>query len=363
MAQPQLLDARGLNRIMSTMATELEANQQLAWLNRTEVNNAVDEELTAKFEGTVFAADLVSDDARGVTYESGKLTVQPDNVPNLKIGARLNQADLNFLRRMQARQAGTQDQGIFTDWKNRRINALLRGIQLRQEALIVAAKLDSFVYDRLGLKIAGSFGTPAELKSTVATLWTNPAATPITDLQQKKAFAEDTYGRSYNRVTMSTTDFQRAAATTEFQSKASLRFRFTVPNGAISPYSPEAVDLFEAISGMKLDIYNVRYKTKNPAGAISQQRTLPIGKVLLTNSDDDNNEGVFDLANGIVTESIVAEMVNSFVEGLDGEQFGPASYIAPTSPDLNPPGIAMWGVARCFPRKHDETECAVLTVG
>ena len=362
MAQTQLLDARGLNRIMSTMATTLEASQQLAWLNRTEVNDAADEELTAKFEGTVYAADIISDDARGVTYESGKLTVQPDNVPNLKIGARLNQADLNFLRRMQARMAGTQDEGIFTDWKNRRIRALLRGIQLRQEALIVAAKLDSVVYDRLGIKITGSFGTPADLKSTVATLWTNPAATPITNLQQMKAYAEETYGRSYDRATMSTTDFQRMVATTEFQNKASLQYKFSVPANGVSPYSTEAVTLFEAISGMKLDIYNVRYKTKNPAGVTSQQRTLPIGKVILSNSDDDNNEGVFDLANGIVTESIVAELVNSFVEGLDGEQFGPASYIAPTSPDLNPPGIAMWGVSRCFPRKHDETESAVLTV-
>jgi hypothetical protein len=359
----EVLASRQINKIMATLETKLEASQQLAFLNRTPIVNAEEEELTAKFDGTTFAADIVTDDERAVTYEFGKLTTSENNVPNLKIGIRLTQAQLRMHKRLEKRFNGVQDEGYATDWWNIRVAALKRGIDLRSEALILAAKLDSVVYDRLGVKFTGSFGTPAGLKVTPVTLWSNAgSATPITDLQQMRFNAEDAYGRTYNRATMSTADFMRASSTTEFQNKAALQFKYTPQPNTISPYDASTRDLFEAISGFKIELYNVTYKTKSPAGAVSRIRTLPLGKVLLTNSDDDNSEDVFDLANGVVTESIVAELVPTMVQGLAGEQFGPAAYVAPTSLDLNPPGVASWAVARRFPRKHDETECAVLTV-
>ena len=361
--RPETAAMRSINRITRTLATTLEINQNLAFLNRTPVINADDDEITAKFEGAIYAADIVADDSRAVTYDFGKMTLSTDNVPNLKFGLRLTQGQIKKLRRYAKDFAVSDPEGLFTDWKTRMAESLLRGIRVRQEALIVAAKLDSVVYDRLGVKIVGSFGTPAALKSTVATLWSNTAATPILDMQMKRAYAQDTYGRSYNRATMSTQEFQRAASTEEFQKKASLQFKFTVAPGMISPYSTDAVELFEAISGFQLEKYDVFFKTKQADASTLQQRVMPQGKVILSNSADDNDEAVFDLANGEITEAIVADMVATLTIGLEGEQYGPATYMAPTSADLNPPGMAMWGVSRNFPRKHDETETAVLTVG
>lgn len=363
--RPTTAAVRSINRVINTLQHDLEIAQPLTFLGRTALNNADDDEITAKFSGSIYAADIVADDSRAVTYSMGKLQLVSDNVPNLKFGIRLNQAEIKKLRRygLALDSNNESDLATYVDFKTRFANNLLRGIRVRQEALIVAAKLDAVVYDRLGIKIVGSFGTPAELKSAVATLWSNPAATPISDLQQKKAYAEDEYGRTYNRVTTSTRDFQAAVATDEFQRMASLQFKFTVAPGTISPYSPDAMQLMEAISGFTWEKYNTYIKTKNADASETKGRILPLGKAILTNSDDDNNDGVFDLANGEITEALIAEMVQTLTEGLEGEQYGPAVYTAPTSADLNPPGMAMWGVSRNFPRKHDETESAVLTVG
>lgn len=357
------LALRSLNRVMRSMASTLEANQNLTFLNRTNVNNAPEEEITAKFDGQVYAADIIADDARAVTYEFGRMTLSTDNVPNLKIGIRLTQQQLNFYRRMQERlPQGADEEGIFTDWKNRHAEALLRAIDVRSEALVVAAKLDSAVYDRLGVKFVGSFGMPAALKSTVQTLWSNPASTPITDLQTKRAYAEDNFGRTYDRATLSTREFGYVVASNEFQALASKEFRYTVPTGAITPFSADAPALFEAVTGFQFDRYNFMFREKRPDASTVQSRTLPLGKVLLSNSNDDNDDAVFDLANGIPTETILDELLPNLVEGLNGEQFGPVAYIAPTSADMNPPGMVEWGVARRFPRKNDETETSVLTV-
>jgi hypothetical protein len=85
---------------------------------------------------------------------------------------------------------------------------------------------------------------------------------------------------------------------------------------------------------------------------------------VLTDSNNDNRDDVWDFANGIVTESIVADLVDSAVIGnLGGPQYGPIAYATLANPTLNPPGLTYWGVARGFPRKHLLQSSAVLTVG
>jgi hypothetical protein len=361
--RPEVAAARSINRVIRTLDNTLEVSQPLKWLDRTEVNDADDDEITAKFSGSVYAADIVADDARAVTYNSGKLTMVSDNVPNLKFGIRLNQAEIKKYRRMGLALQGKDETGEYTDWKNRMAERLLQGIRIRREALIVAAKLDSIVYDRLGIKIVGSFGTPSDLKITTPMMWANTSALAVTDIEKNKAYAEDKYGRTYDRATMSTQEFINFCATTQFQNRAALQFKYTPAPGSISPYSDDAIQLFEAITGVKYDKYNTTLKTKQPDATEVTQRIQPLGKVILSNEADDNNESIFDLANGEITEALIAEMVNTTTIGLEGVQYGPATYLAPTSADLNPPGIANWGVARNFPRKHDETETMVLTVG
>jgi hypothetical protein len=42
---------------------------------------------------------------------------------------------------------------------------------------------------------------------------------------------------------------------------------------------------------------------------------------------------------------------------------GPVAYVTPASPNLNPPGYIVWGVARGFPRKRLLQSSATLSVG
>lgn len=358
----EILGTRNINAIMESLASKLDANQELTFLNRTAVPNVPDEEINAKFTGNVFAADIIADDQEGVVRDTGKFELFTDRVPNLKHGARIGQTGLNFLQRMKNQMNDTRGKEMVLDWLTRREAALLRGIRLRQEALIVAAKLDSVVYDRLGIKITAGFGTPSRLKVTPSTLWSNIAATPITDLLKLNADEAVVTGRRYNRATMSTVDFQNMTKTTEFLNRVQRMERFAFAGGAFSPYDPEARSIAEGLTGFQIEIYDIFYKQENPDGTVSNTRILPTGKVILTNSGDDKNEDVFDFANGIVTESIVNGLVSTSVQGLGSDQYGPVAYSAPTSLDLNPPGLTLWAVARGFPRKHDETESAVLTV-
>jgi hypothetical protein len=89
--------------------------------------------------------------------------------------------------------------------------------------------------------------------------------------------------------------------------------------------------------------------------------------VILSDSANDNNAGAVDFANAVVTESIVASLSgNNFAGpggGLGGPQVGPIGYSTLSSHDANPPGINLWAVARCFPRKFNKAAESVLTIG
>jgi hypothetical protein len=76
----------------------------------------------------------------------------------------------------------------------------------------------------------------------------------------------------------------------------------------------------------------------------------------------------WDWGNGVVTESIVSSLIGAPALGeaparLDlGGSYGPLGYYTAQSPDMNPPGVNGWAVARGWPRKHVLESSAVLTV-
>jgi hypothetical protein len=112
----------------------------------------------------------------------------------------------------------------------------------------------------------------------------------------------------------------------------------------------------------ELELYDTRGKVQNEDGSITSQPLLPITKVVLSNTADDNDPLAWDFANSYVTESIVASLVPSESLGFGGPVRGPVAY--PTiNEDFNPPDVTYWGVQRGWPRKHDLTATAVLTVG
>lgn len=363
----QLLQAARLTRIIQSLQDVRTLPNQLTFLGRTPIVPAVDSEVMARFTGFATIADLIADDQQAVTYQNSKLSYESMNIPNIKHGTALTQAMLNQLQSFMGVPGGMPgDMGLFSDYENRALDGLLFGVRLRMEALIIAMWLDSFTYDRLGIKITGAtWGMPADLKVTPSVTWdTAGSATPVSDIWSVRRTGRVRYGQEYNRATMSTSAFMYMIATTEYQNKART---FLAPNVSFTNLNVADLSYQQSLArnvlGMEIEIYDARYWSQGVDGALVSAALLPITKVILSNTGDDNDPTCYDFANAITTESIVSGLVpGEMIGGIGGPTRGPIAYA--TAPEaLNPPQITYWGVARGFPRKYRLQSTAVLTVG
>lgn len=362
----RFLQAVRINRIMQALQDVRELPADLVWSSRINDVPAMDDEIMARFTGRTQIADIVADDNAAVVYQAGKFSFESTAIPNLKHGTSMTQAMLNQLNALVGQVQ--PDLGIFSAWERRTIDNLLFGVRQRKEALFIAMLIDGFTYDRLGIKMTNvSWGMPSDLKVTASVTWDTAAtATPVADLLAAKLVGRTRYGVSYDRVSMTTTDFRYMIATTEYQNKAKafLPPQLTFTNLALASLEQQQ-QLAEATLRMTIELNDGRYWSQDENGTLTSTPYHPVGKVILTDSANDNSDAVMDFANGVVTESIVAGLLGSggMFGSLGGPQYGPVAYATPANPQLNPPGIVYWGVARGFPRKHLLQASAVLTVG
>ena len=162
---------------------------EFVFSKRVPTVGAVDSEITARFIQYPQVADLIADDQRAVVYNTGKFQLSSTKVPNLKIGANLTQSMMTQLNQITA-NPGAGQLDFFTDWESQVQFNLKLGLQQRVELLLVAMMTDSFVDDRLGLKVNASWGMPADLKVVSAVAWDNPAATPIDEILNLRRLAQ-----------------------------------------------------------------------------------------------------------------------------------------------------------------------------
>lgn len=323
---------------------------------------AMDNEITARFIMYPQVADLVADDQRAVVYTTGKFQLQTTKVPNLKIGANVTQSMLTQIMQIAANPGGVSSE-FFTDWESDTLFNLKLGIQERVELLLVAMMTDSFVYDRLGLKISASWGMPAALNLTVGTAWDNTAAKPITDVLNLRRLAQVAYGVKLNRLTMSLAAFNYMIATTEFTDRAKvfIPIGFALPTQYATQNTEQMLALATRIlDGIQIVLYDQMYWSQDAFGVPAMFPYLPINKVVFDSTSYDGNSRVWDLANTTVMEAVIASLGGSPIAAANA--VGPIAYN--TFPrDLNPPNITYWAVQRCFPRKHVLQASACLTVG
>jgi hypothetical protein len=355
-----------INGITTELRDIRELPQQLVFLNRTPDVNATDGEILARFTGNVIIADIIADDQKAVVRQTGKFALEQVPIPNIKIGKLFTQEFLNLLNRINAGGGIPNDEGYITDYVVRASDANLIGVNQRKESLIVACAIDAFDYNMLGIKISGAtWGMPADLKVTVSPLWASAStATPIDNIIALKQLAMEKYAEMYNRITMSSADFRLLIATDEFKAKSQLYSQLTFPALTFpSNALPEMRALAERVLDMTIEFYDARYWSETHEGVLSSAPFLPLGKVVLSDSNDDNTGGAIDFANGIVTETVVASLSDNAMIGsfTGGPQYGPFSY-ATLESNLNPPNVTMWTVARGWPRKRRLSSTAVLTV-
>jgi hypothetical protein len=272
-----------------------------------------------------------------------------------------------MLNQLSAINSGVADMGLFSDYRNRMIDSLLLGVRQRMEALIVCMQIDAIAYDRLGIKItSGGWGMPSDLKVTPNVPWdTAASATPVSDIWGVRLIARTRYGQDYNRMTLSTTAFRYMIATTEFQAKARL---YLAPNVSFTNLNSAdisgMINLAQNVLGMEIELYDSRYWAQAADGTLGSTPYLPIVKVVLSSTSDDNDPTAFDFANGVTTESVVSSLApTNMIGDMGGAMRGPIAYSTVANANLNPPQIQMWGVARGFPRKFRLQSTAVLTVG
>ncbi len=359
-----------LNRFTQTLASQLETTAPLTFLNRTPVINVLDDmEILSSYSGQIFTADLITDDAEAVVVEGGRLetTARLSQIPNIKIGKSIGQGMVQKLNQLQR---GVQLDGpadLITGWELGIATDLVTGVRRRMNHLCAAMRLDGVTYDKMDVQINSGFGTPSALKQTLIgnRQWTSGNVTtmrPIEDLQYMTQSIAPTLGKSYNRVTMATATFQLIIASDEFAERVRLFLRTDVANFSLNTYDVNNMQiLFQNITGLILELEDATHAVRNSNGTSTTSRYLPANKVILSNTQDDNDTGAFDFANAIVDETVIAPLSSTAPQFAGGPQVGPVAYYW-VPPSLNPPRVSAFAVAKGWPRLHDKNAHAILTV-
>jgi hypothetical protein len=360
-----LLGLGRVQEIFDDVIDNRETPGELVFLNRVNKNEAMDDEIVAKFQSVGHIADLVMDDQAAVTYQAARVKFESNYIPNIKQGRQLTQADIKMLEKLGNAQFDAQSnayEAYFFDIAT----TIISDIEMREEQMLVSMELGDFTYTRGDLTISISYGVPAELKSIV-TSWSDAAnATPISDIMNIALIRRVKYGRQSRRVKLTTPAFRLLVKTNEFRDQVQRLWQNAQVIPPAIPYQSMGAlqNLVGQILNMNVELIDHRFTTHQDSGAAPVHGPyLPLNKVIIDDPADDKNDRAKDFAVGIVTESIVNDLLGGWAYGLNGEQFGPVTYITPTTYNLNPPGIVFWGVERGMPRKRDMALTAVLDVG
>lgn len=367
-----LLSNARINQIVRDVQDELEIAKPLTFLNRVPMGDVYDNsQILATYSGKIYAADIIMNDSEARVIETGKMTAAPaaGAIPNIKIGRSLTQDQLNKISFLDRGLQGVNGdlKRELTAYEFTMARDLVQGVRETMNWLCAAMFLDSFVYDRFNVVASSGFGTPSNLKVTKtggarwmqANLATMDA---ITDLQQLALVATTSYGKTFNRVDMSTTMFQLIIQSTAFKNQIrTLRGLEASDPVDISIYNiQQARNLFTLISGFQLNLEDKNIIVKNTDGTDSSTRVVPENKVILSSTDDDGNGAAFQFLQGIPEELTIGRLLqNAPTVGV--VQPGICSYYE-ANPTLNPPDIRAWAVVKGFPSKKDIYSNAVLTV-
>jgi hypothetical protein len=360
------LDNSRFQMILETAASALDASGwPLLFLDRLPTTEAYNDELIGRFTQRVLAADLIADSQVAVVQDAGQIEAAVHDIPNLKAGKRLDQALLNELDKLkQYPTMSARDTQIMDDIFYQLATNLLIGNRQRMNQLACGMMIDQLHYDRLGVKFDGVWGMPSALKVVTANVWDDAVnGTPVTDiLTLSEATAPDTYGMTYDRITMSSKAFTYMVNTAEFKNRAISLYRAAFATSAINVSDrPGMLKVAGQLLDKTIELYDAVIQEQQPDGSIKRSRVLPQNVVLLSNSQFDKNPGYMDMANCVVTESLVGSLAGNAPEGLNGgRRIGPVGYYEPT---YNPPSVTAWCVSRCIGRKFVPESTATLTVG
>jgi hypothetical protein len=349
----------------------------LLFYNRLKEVPADNRQLIAKHQGRVQIAPMIATNAKAPVFKADKFTVETNTLGKIKFGTHWAEDEMEDL--IELINSPIRDpQGILAGGMVANVvKKQLMGIRMQQEFLSVAMALDgqfgTGAYSRFGFILEGvSWGRYTDLKRTVSIPWyANPTtATPVNDILTAKQYWVERYGRTATRITMATQSFRDMIATTEFQNKVRM---YLAPNVSYinipQVVSPQQRDLARSVlDGMEIVLYDSRFETQNDDLSWSRFRYMPLSPnapVILDDKMDDKNADVQDFGMGTAMESRLAsarENNGTVIGELPAGVTRPISY-AVVPQDLDPVGLTVFSVAKCFPRLYQRDSNVVLNVG
>jgi hypothetical protein len=354
-----ILTSTNITRVAQAIVDRQTLPQPLLFYQRAAKPQVSDEEITLRQKFYTFAADIVSTDSKALIRDNMNFATETSRVAKFKHGFGLSESQALLFDRIENAQASAAEVISFNSHVSRNVRGLILGIQQRQESMLVGMLLDGYSYDRLGIKLSGTWGMPGDLKFNPATQWNNTAATPITDLITIKAYALRKYGELFNRITMSFQCLQYIVKTQEFLDLyKALKFSWDVPNGAIiTADTAQFATVVGSMCGMTIETYDGMYREYNSTEDLAEPvRFLPENMVILSQTADDNNSAGWDFAQAINMEAVFAKYGGTSIIGaIPQNTYGIVSYTTQADPALNPAGMVCWAVDRGAPRKARPT--------
>lgn len=363
MSQYDILATTNVRAIINELQDIRQISRKFTWIERIPRVEALDGEIMAKYTGRAFAADIIAYDASAVVRAPNPIRLEQTTIPKYKHGLVINEEMMNVLDRIRAGNASRTDNNVFENYMVNTMTDLVDGTRMRIEAILVAMLCDSFTYNKLGIQISGlGWGMPSALKVTPGVLWSVPAtATPVNDIMSLRMTAQQTYGITFDRLSMSLQAFQYMIATAEFQAKAQLYAQFALPTGGFPVNDLQLMTaLTNRILGMAIELDDRQFWVENADGTQTATRYLPNNKVIFSATGFDGDTTTWDFAAGLIQETRPG-LVPGIIGGFQGQDYGPVGYWSAANLDGNPPGMVGWAVDRGFPRKYNPAANAVLT--
>lgn len=378
-----LIDNRFLNvarfkRIIETVSSQFARTRPLLYIDQLPSVNAADEDLVGRFTMRPIAADIIAEDQAARVVDAGKVEMVVNELAKIKIGRMLPERMINLLARLTQGTARADEEDAFMDYTLRIAEECVLGVRDRMNWMACRMMIDDLSYDAFGIKFDASWAMPSNLKVTPTELWSedsgttvNQDADPINDILSLDIVdTQNYYLGPFDRITMGSSAFKILANNNNFLSKFWIGFESPI---AFAPTAAQIaandwgrmMQVMGRVLNKEIRIDDRRIQTQLADGTFSGDWVLPRNKILLDRKSNGPQE--MDWGNGMVTESIVADIVGSAVTGdtpgnvdLNGA-YGPLGYYT-AGAELNPPTIKAWGVARGFPRKHVPESTAVLTI-
>ena len=347
--------------------------------------NALDGEILMRYTDRVTIAAIIGNDNAAPLRGTNPVRLEQTTIPKLKHGAPISEEMMVLLERIEANLSGVRAQNdrdyrAFVDYEINTLADLIDGVKARREHLAIGMLVDSFVYNSGGMKLNVTWGMPADLKPSPAVLWSDAVnATPISDIQTLKTQALQKYGINYDRISLSYQAFLYMIKTTEFRNFAPVYSQFFYnPVGVASvPVNDTAFAkmMLQNVLQMEVEFDDRQVQdepldasnwTAPPTAPATNQfiRFQAANTVILTAKSLDGQIMSWDIANATVQEAIPG-LVPGLVGGTEAfgmtGGYGPIGYATARNLEGNPPGLALWAVQRCFPRKKALASSAILT--